>query len=469
VPANAVGTFTINFVPGEGVSFMADENNFEINPLFLTPGKITVLCTNSAQCDDSNACTNDTCDGQGNCVNSPNYNVSTQCCNPTNGALATISDGNPCTNDSCDTATGTVGHTNSPSGSACGNPANSQCDLADTCNGAGQCQSNIQPTGTPCGSTNHTECDFADTCNGSGSCLANIQPTGTPCGSQTTGPCDAVDACNGSGTCLTNTVPNNTPCDDGLFCTDNTRCTSGVCGGGAAHNCADSLTCTTDTCDETNDVCVNTLDAGRCLIAGACYAGGDLEPGNTCAQCDPATTTSDWTDLSDGSLCNDGNACTGTGREGIGFDTCTGGVCSGVIDPQCNDQCEFSVPAVVGVNISTNVSAGDDSGTASCQVDTHSDVWFEYTADCDGVVFISTTGSNLQPVNDPVLNVFTECVLNGGVEVACDDDSGTGLNAALLFASGVFGVAIILYFVIRAYVRRRRIEASMHGARPALA
>jgi len=435
VPANAVGTFTINFVPGEGVSFMADENNFEINPLFLTPGKITVLCTNSAQCDDSNACTNDTCDGQGNCVNSPNYNVSTQCCNPTNGALATISDGNPCTNDSCDTATGTVGHTNSPSGSACGNPANSQCDLADTCNGAGQCQSNIQPTGTPCGSTNHTECDFADTCNGSGSCLANIQPTGTPCGSQTTGPCDAVDACNGSGTCLTNTVPNNTPCDDGLFCTDNTRCTSGVCGGGAAHNCADSLTCTTDTCDETNDVCVNTLDAGRCLIAGACYAGGDLEPGNTCAQCDPATTTSDWTDLSDGSLCNDGNACTGTGREGIGFDTCTGGVCSGVIDPQCNDQCEFSVPAVVGVNISTNVSAGDDSGTASCQVDTHSDVWFEYTADCDGVVFISTTGSNLQPVNDPVLNVFTECVLNGGVEVACDDDSGTGLNAALLFAT----------------------------------
>lgn len=43
------------------------------------------------------------------------------------------------------------------------------------------------------------------------------------------------------------------------------------------------------------------------------------------------------------------------------------------------------------------------------------------------------------------------------------------VSKALLFASGVFGVAIILYFVIRAYVRRRRIEASMRGARPALA
>lgn len=435
VPTNAVGTFTINFVPGEGITFQADENNAEINPLLLTPAKITVLCSNNTQCNDSNACTADTCNAQGSCINTPNYNVSTQCCNPSNGALATISDGNPCTNDTCNTSTGEVGHTNFAAGTACGNQANSQCDLSDTCNGAGQCQSNILAAGSPCGSTNHTDCDFADTCNGSGTCLTNIQPAGTTCGSQTTGPCDAADSCNGSGACLTNTVPNNTPCDDGLFCIDNSRCTNGACGGGSAHNCADSLTCTTDTCDESNDVCVHNLDPDRCLIAGACYASGDLEPGNTCAQCDPASNTTDWTDLADGSECNDGNACTGTGREGVGVDTCTSGVCAGVVDPQCNDQCEFAVPAVIGVNVSNNSSAGDDSGTASCQVDTHADIWFEYTADCDGVVFVSTTGSDMQPVNDPVLNVYTECTLDGGVEVACDDDSGAGLNAALLFAT----------------------------------
>lgn len=435
VPANAVGTFTLGFIPGEGVSFQADENNLEINPLFLTPGRITVLCSNNAQCNDSNSCTNDTCDGAGNCINTPNYNVSTQCCNPANGALMTISDGNQCTDDSCNTSTGAVSHANTPSGSACGNPANSQCDLADTCNGAGACQSNILAIGSPCGSTIHTDCNFADTCNGAGTCLANLQPSGTPCGSQGTGPCDAADTCNGAGTCLVNTLPNNTPCDDSLFCTDNTRCTGGVCGGGAAHNCADSLTCTTDVCNEDLDICENTLDAGRCLIAGACYTDGNLEPGNTCAECDPTVSTTDWTTLADGSLCNDGNACTGTGREGIGFDACTGGTCAGVLDPQCNDQCEFAVPAVVGQNISTNSSAGDDGGFASCQVDSHSDVWFEYTADCDGFVFISTTGSNLLPVNDPVLNVFDECVLDGGVEVACDDDSGAGLNGALVFGT----------------------------------
>jgi uncharacterized membrane protein YfcA len=41
------------------------------------------------------------------------------------------------------------------------------------------------------------------------------------------------------------------------------------------------------------------------------------------------------------------------------------------------------------------------------------------------------------------------------------------ISKALLFASGIFGVAIILYFVLRAYVRRRRIEAKLHGVRAA--
>jgi uncharacterized membrane protein YfcA len=41
------------------------------------------------------------------------------------------------------------------------------------------------------------------------------------------------------------------------------------------------------------------------------------------------------------------------------------------------------------------------------------------------------------------------------------------VSKAMLFASGSFGVAIILYFVIRAYVRRMRIEATLHGARSA--
>mgnify|MGYP001610210421 FL=1 len=435
VPANAVGTFTIGFTPGTSISFMADENNFEINPLFLTPAKITVLCTNAAQCNDNNGCTADSCNAQGTCVNTPNYNTQTQCCNPANGALATISDGNACTVDACNTSNGTVTHSNAPSGTACGNPANSQCDLADTCNASGQCQSNILPAGSPCGSTTHTDCDFADTCNGTGACQSNVQPAGTPCGNPSGGPCDNADTCNGSGACLVNTLPNNTPCNDALFCTDNTKCTSGVCGGGTPQNCADSLTCTTDTCNEATDKCDHALDPSRCLIDGVCFADNDLRPGNTCEECDPSTNTTIWTVLADATLCNDGNACTGTGRPGIGFDTCTSGVCAGAVDPECNDQCAFAVPAIVGLNLSDNSGAGIDDGEASCQPDSNHDVWFTYTADCNGAVFISTTGSNLLPINDTVLSVYNACPSSGGIEIACDDDSGVGLNSALVFGT----------------------------------
>lgn len=433
VPADAVGTFTIGFTPGTSISFMSDENNFEINPLFLTPAKITVLCTNSDQCNDNNGCTADSCDAQGTCVNTPNYNVATECCDPATGTKTTISDGNACTVDSCNTGTGEVLHTNADAGSACGSAANSQCDLADTCDGNGQCQSNILPVGSPCGSTTHTDCNFADTCDGAGACLTNIQPSGTPCGSQSSGPCDNPDTCNGVGACLVNTLANNTPCEDGLFCTVNTICTSGVCGGGAPLNCADSLTCTTDTCNEATDQCEHALNADRCLIGGICRVDGDLNPGDTCAECDPSANTTDWTVLADGTLCNDGDACTGTGRTGIGYDTCTAGTCAGLPDPECNDQCDFAVPAVVGQNFSDNSGAGVDDGEASCQPDSNHDVWFTYTADCNGAVFISTTGSNLLPINDAVLSVYDACPSQGGSEIACDDDSGVGLNAALVF------------------------------------
>ena len=431
VPTDAVGTFTIGFIPGEAISFMQDENNELINPLLLTPGKITVLCTSSSQCDDDNACTDDTCNAEGTCLNTPNYNTSTQCCNPATGQLTTISDGNPCTDDVCNTTTGAVTHPNSASGTACGSQSSSQCDLPDSCNGAGQCLTNLLPSGTPCGSTENTECNGADTCDAAGVCQNNIRPAGTPCGDPSSGPCDSPDSCNGAGACLSNNVTNNTPCSDGLFCTVNERCQTGVCTGGSPRNCDDQLTCTTDSCNEDTDACDSILQSDRCLIDGACYSSGDLREGNTCEACDPPASGTSWTVLPDETLCNDGNACTGTGRPGIGFDTCTAGVCAGVVDPECNDQCEYAVPVVVGENISDNSGAGVDDGEASCQIDSNHDVWFEYTASCDGVTFMSTTGSALIPSNDTVLSVYDSCPTLGGTELVCDDDSGVGLQSAL--------------------------------------
>jgi len=443
VPANAIGTYTFSLVSGTDFSFMTDDNNNNITPIVLQAAQITVLCSTAAQCNDNNACTTDTCNQQGTCINAPNYNTATQCCNPANGSTTTLSDGIQCTQDLCDVGTGVVSHPNSPSGTACGSQTSSQCDLPDTCNGSGLCQSNLVANGTPCGDPTNTDCNGADTCNGNGACLSNLRSSGTPCGDFSAGPCDNPDTCNGAGTCLTNHVANNTPCDDSLFCTVNEKCTNAICGGGTPRNCDDLLTCTADSCNEAQQKCDHTLIAGRCLIAGVCYSDVDLNPANQCETCDSAADSANWTLRPDGSTCNDGNACTGTGRPGIGFDMCTNDVCAGVPDPQCNADCPFAVDVVVGSNVSNNNSGGPDDGEASCQPDSNNDVWFRFTPLCTGVVFVSTTGSNLQPINDTVLSIYTDCPANNGVEIACDDDSGVGLQSALFF-NATAGVTYII-------------------------
>lgn len=432
VPAGAQGTFTIGMLSGETLSFLADEDNNLILPQTLNPTRIVIQCSTNANCNDSNLCTTDTCNtGTGVCTNTPNYNTTTQCCNPTTGGLTTIADANQCTDDICNTTTGQVTHPNSANLTPCGNPANSQCDRPDSCNGLGQCLTRLEPAGTACGDATNTTCNLADTCNGTGLCQANLRPAGFPCGSSSDTACDNPDSCNGGGVCLTNNEADNTPCSDGLFCTMNEKCQTAACTGGTPRDCADSLTCTDDVCNEATDACESTLQAGRCLIAGVCYVPGDLDPTNTCADCNPTLDPLDWSVLADGTTCNDGDACTGTGRPGIGVDTCTTGTCAGMVDPQCNADCEFAVPVIVGANLSNNNNAGIDDGEASCQLDSNNDVWFKFTADCDGVTFMSTSASLLAPSNDTVLNVYDGCPELGGVEIACDDDSGVGLRSSL--------------------------------------
>jgi hypothetical protein len=438
VPPAAAGTYTIGFLVAGNGTFLLDENDIFVEPLDLVPAVIAIECLAGTDCNDSNDCTQDVCNPDGTCSNPPNFDDSDFCCDPSDGSLLPLSDGIECTQDVCNAADGTVTHPPEPAFTPCGSSSNTQCDNPDSCDGAGACLPRLEPPGTPCGNPLDTDCNGADTCNGSGVCLTNIQAAGTPCGSPNDSECDDPDTCNGVGTCLSNTTPDNTPCDDGLFCTINERCLSAVCGSGTPRNCADLLTCTTDSCNEGAGQCDHPLDPNRCLIANVCYSDGDFNPANDCEECDSALNTMDWTVRSDGSECNDGDACTGTGRPGIGIDTCTGGVCAGVPDPECNDQCAFAVPAVEGATTSNNASTGPDDGESSCEPDSNGDVWFKYTAVCDGTIFLSTTGSELAPSNDPVLNVFDNCpaspeLLDG--EIACDDDSGFNLQAALTFAA----------------------------------
>lgn len=50
----------------------------------------------------------------------------------------------------------------------------------------------------------------------------------------------------------------NAQCDDGLFCNGTEMCVNQVCTPGTAPTCNDNVECTTDSCNETTDTCINT-------------------------------------------------------------------------------------------------------------------------------------------------------------------------------------------------------------------
>ncbi|NUN12113.1 MAG: right-handed parallel beta-helix repeat-containing protein [Myxococcales bacterium] len=127
-----------------------------------------------------------------------------------------------------------------------------------------------------------------------------------------------------------------TSCDaDGSGCTHNDTCQGGQCIAGAAPNCADGLSCTTDACVSTTAntyQCTHAANPTQCLIDGVCWAGGAGNPDNPCLQCNAATSISAWTAKTNGTACDaDTNGCT------VG-DQCQTGVCTPGAAPNCNDN-----------------------------------------------------------------------------------------------------------------------------------
>jgi cysteine-rich repeat protein len=120
--------------------------------------------------DDSNACTEDVCDGEGACTHPE----------------ITCTDGNVCTDDSCDTTSGCV-FTNNTASCDDGNA----CTAGDTCSGG--------------------------TCVGGMSIACNDR---NPC---------TDDSCDPTSGCVF--APNTDPCDDGDPCTDPDACSGGTCTG----------------------------------------------------------------------------------------------------------------------------------------------------------------------------------------------------------------------------------------------
>ena len=93
------------------------------------------------------------------------------------------------------------------------------------------------------------------------------------------------------------------------------------------QDCDDGIICTVDTWNGAG--CDHVPAAGSCLIDGVCRDAGDLAV-NPCQACRPELSAASWSQVDEGTACNDGNLCTTA-------DSCRGGLCEGDAKT-CDDQ-----------------------------------------------------------------------------------------------------------------------------------
>ncbi len=341
-------------------------------------------------CNDNNTCTNDSCDKTtGKCAFANNTLACTDsnacttgdicasgACKP--GTAKTCNDSNPCTNDSCDKVTGAC--TNAANALACTD--NNACTASDLCL-AGACKPGAakdcddknpcttdscdKVTGA-CANVNNTLpcsdgslCTGSDVCNGAGKCVGSLVVTckATAC---------MTNSCNpATGQCDPKPQPNTTACDDLQACTVGDKCDgagkcasgpwNAACGCQTAAACNDNNPCTVDTCVATK--CVFTIqsgavcdDADPCSTASSCDAGGKCiaktfyDCNGSKDQCNNAICANNAgqpvckkVPVAAGTVCNDGLYCT------VGEKCDALGSCGGGLPPLCGKpaQCYSSL------------------------------------------------------------------------------------------------------------------------------
>ncbi len=328
-------------------------------------GRIDVI--NSMQLAGAGGCqTNPECD-DGLFCNGAETCVSGSC---QAGTAPNCNDGVACTTDSCNEATDSCDH--APNNGACGDGL--FCNGSEVCNVTLGCQA-----GTPPNCADSVACT-TDSCN------------------------EATDSCDHT--------PNNAACSDGLFCNGSEVCNVTLgCQAGTAPNCADSVACTTDSCNEATDSCDHVpnnaaCDDGQfcngaetCNVTLGCQAGSDPCPGQACDEgtdtCVACLTNADCADglfCNGVEVCNAGNCQAGTAVNCDDGIACTGDSCNEGTDScdhapnnaLCNDG--LFCNGVETCNVSTGCVAGTDPcGGAGCDEGTDTclggaEIWMSFTS-----------------------------------------------------------------------------------------
>ncbi len=263
-------------------------------------------------CDDQDACTEDTCEPFIGCVNEP----AGECCDasdcPAPDALCQTA---TCVDGACGTAPVADGTPCDADGDAC---TEDDACVAGTCvaGPAPDCDDGDACTADSCSpATGCVNAPIAGCCQSPADCPA----TGNACTAAT---CTA-------GVCGTAPVSNGTPCDaDGSLCTNQDSCQNGTCTAGAPLQCAPDTTCTTTTCQPSQG-CVVSPIPGCCTSDAQCPG---VAPKCQAIFCDLPSGQCLTTPLPNGTACDaDGSVCT----EG---DSCLAGVCTAGPPRTCNDE-----------------------------------------------------------------------------------------------------------------------------------
>jgi len=385
-------------------------------------------------CNDGNDCTEDVCEGEAGCTNTPL--AGTECidgdpCTTADHCEAgecvssplLCDDGNGCTDDQCD-----------ESGACVFTPNNADCDDGEPCTIGDECDEG-ECAGLPVNCDCEADADCAqledgDVCNGTlycdtaelpyickivpGSIVECPPPQGLDavCLDEV---CDPVTA-----ECSFAPAFEGFACDDGDACTVGEACGDGSCTGGVAANCADDNLCTDDACDSTVG-CVYVNNSAACsdgdvcttedfCVDGACAGGPALmcDDDNLCnglESCDSLVGCLPGEPL----VCDDGDPCNGdescaplTGcHPGEAPDCDDGNVCT-------DDLC------VEGIGCTHSANSADCDDGNSCTADEH----------CEGGACVAATVTDCDDGNvctDDSCDLVLGCI-NEPNNAPCNDD-----------------------------------------------
>ena len=424
--------------PLGGCQFLPNEaacNDGDMCTLDDTCTQAECLGGATLNCDDSNPCTNDTCNPLLGCKHTNNMapcddldpcTLQDQCvggmCVGT--GAADCEDGNPCTTDYCDPMAGCTHVTNAVS---CDD--GNACTFGDKCQG-GTCAAGQQVAcidGNPCTDDscdpgagclfepNTLPCDDGNACTTDDHCAGGACMSDQPVACDDGNPC-TKDICLPNGGCAAE--PTAGPCDDGDACTVSDACSAGQCASGLPLNCDDGNPCTTDSCDVESGCthAVNDLpcsDSNPCTIddvcqEGMCAPGAALEcdDDNVCTTdyCEPATGCSFHTNTLP---CNDGDICTTN-------DECSQGACQGGAPLPCNDGNPCTVDSCApefGCTFTPGEGACDDSN--ACTEEDHCSGGF-----CVGGKLAECSDGN--PCTSDGCDIDAGCI-NLGLDIPCSD------------------------------------------------